>query len=195
LRGCLLLVCVASAFAYGPEAIMYPYARDLGRTATAAGLMLTAPCLGYVLGAWILTRVLPRPVRDALLAPVAVVSSVALIPTLLSPPLPALLALLVVMGLGASFVAPLNAVFARRVDPAFRGRAMGVAISVIQAAQGLAFLVAGQLTDLGLRPSSVTGLFGVAGTATVLRIAAMWRKISRIPDATRHAEQNQHLST
>jgi predicted MFS family arabinose efflux permease len=188
LRGCLLLVWVASAFAYGPEAIMYPYARDLDRTASIAGLMLTAPCLGYVLGAWVLTRVLTPPVRDALLAPAAVLSTVVLIPALLNPPLPALLALLAVLGTGASFAAPLNAVFARRVDPAFRGRAMGVAISGLLAVQGLAFLVAGQLADLGLRPSTITGLFGVAGTAAVLSAAAVWRKTTRVPGGNRDAE-------
>jgi predicted MFS family arabinose efflux permease len=179
LRGCLLLVWMASAFAFGPEAIMYPYARDLGQTASVAGLMLTAPCLGYVVGAWLLTRVLAPSVRDALLGPAAVLSTAALVPALFSPPLPLLLALLAIMGMGAAFAAPLNAIFSRRVEPAFRGRAMGVAISGLQAVQGFAFLVAGQLVDLGMRPSTVTGLFGVAGTVLVLRVDAVWRRVAR----------------
>jgi tetratricopeptide (TPR) repeat protein len=71
---------------------------------------------------------------------------------------------------------------------------MGVAISRLLAVQGLAFLVAGQLADLGLRPSTITGLFDVAGTAAVLRAAAVWRKATRVPGGSRDAETLQALT-
>jgi hypothetical protein len=68
--------------------------------------------------------------------PAAVMSTVALIRALLNPPLPVPWRCLAAMGMGASLAAPLNAIFARRVDPAFRGRAMGGAISRLKAVQG-----------------------------------------------------------
>jgi MFS family permease len=176
LRGCLVLVWLASAFAYAFEAIAYPYARALHHGASAAGLILTAPCVGYAVSAWLLTRVFAPRVRDRLLVPFAVLSTAALVPALFNPPLPILLPLLVGVGFGAAFAAPLNAIFARRVDPAFRGRAMGAAISGLLAAQGLGFLAAGEVTDMGLRPSTVTGLCGVLGTVVVLGAAAGWRR-------------------
>jgi predicted MFS family arabinose efflux permease len=182
LRSCLLLVWLASAFAYGSEAIVYPYARDLGHGASLAGLMLAAPCLGYVVGAWLLTRVLHPTVRDRLLVPAAVLSTLALTPALLEPPPAILLAMFAIMGIGAAFAAPLNAIFARRVKPAYRGRAMGVAISGLDASQGLSFLAAGAIVDLGLHPWTVTSIFGMAGTAVVVVTGTAWRRASRRQD-------------
>jgi predicted MFS family arabinose efflux permease len=177
LRGCLVLVWLASAFAYAPEAIAYPYARALHHGPSAAGLMLTAPCVGYAVSAWLLTRVVAPRVRDRLLVSFAVMSTAVLVPALLNPSLAILLPLLVGVGFGAAFAAPLNAIFARRVDPAFRGRAMGAAISGLLAAQGLGFLVAGGAIDIGLRPWTVAGLCGVVGTAAVVWAGAGWRRV------------------
>jgi MFS family permease len=181
LRGCLLLVWAAAAFAYAPEAIAYPYARELGGGPPLAGAVLALPCLGYMAGALVLTRVLSPEVRDRLLVPMAVLSTAALVPALLSPPLPVVLALFTTMGLGAAFAAPLNAVFARRVAPAYRARAMGVAISGLMAVQGLGFLVTGALLDAGLRAPAVTGLSGLLGTATVVALGLSWRRPAPAP--------------
>ena len=176
LRGCLLLVWAAAAFAYAPEAIIYPYARELGGGPALAGAILALPGLGFIIGALVLTRLLRAEVRDRLLLPMAVLSTAALAPALLSPPPAAVLVLFAAMGLGAAFAAPLNAIFARRVAPAYRARAMGVAISGLMAAQGLGFLIAGALLDAGLRAPVVTGLSGLLGTATVAALGLAWRR-------------------
>jgi len=182
LRGCLLLVWAASAFAYAPEAIVYPYAQELGGGPPLAGAVLALPCLGYMVGALVLTRVLRAEVRDRLLVPMAVLSTAALVPALLSPPLPVVLALFTTMGLGAAFAAPLNAVFARRVAPGYRARAMGVAISGLLAVQGLGFLITGALLDAGLRAPIVTGLSGLLGTATIVALGLSWRRPAPAPE-------------
>lgn len=176
LRRCLALVWVAAAVTYAPEAIAYPWAGD----PATAGLLMAAPCVGYLLGAFALTRLLSPATRDRLLVPLAVLGPAALIPAVRAP-VPVMLALLALSGAGASFAAPLNAIFARRVDPAFRGRVMGVAISGLLAAQGLGFLTAGALVQAGLSPATVVTLCGCVGCCLVAIAAARWTALTTAP--------------
>jgi MFS family permease len=187
LRGCLLLVWGASAFAYAPEAIIYPYARRLGGGPVEAGLLLAAPCVGYIAGAFLLARKLRPQVRDKLLVPAAMLATVALVPTLLAPPVAVVLVCFTAMGVGASFAAPLNAIFARRVDPSLRGRAMSVAISGLIAAQGLGFLLAGGLVQANLSPALATGLCGVAGTLLIVAVRFRAPALGESAPRPRHA--------
>ena len=181
LRGCLLVVCSASAFSYAPEGIAFPYATSLGGGAATAGLLLAAPALGFVAGALLLTRGVSPDRRDRWLVPFAVVSTAALVPMWWSPGRPGALALLMVAGAGAAFAAPLNAEFVRRVEPGYRGRAMGVAQSALLAGQGLAFLAAGAAVQAGLAPATVIALAGTAGTVVVLAGSASWRTAAGAP--------------
>jgi MFS family permease len=108
--------------------------------------------------------------------PAAVISTTVLIPALLNPGLPTMLVLFTLAGAGASFAAPLNAIFVRKVGPEYRGRAMGVAASALLGAQGIGFLVAGGVVQGGLAPSTVTRLSGAIGTASVLGLSVAWRR-------------------
>jgi MFS family permease len=176
LRGCLLLVWAASAFSFAVEGIAYPLAAQLGGGPRAAGLLLAASAAGFAPGAVVFTRLLSPRWRDRLLSPAAVFSVAILTPLVLAPSLAVAGGLLVAMGIGAAFSAPLNAIFVRRVAPAYRGRAMGVASSGLLAAQGIGFLVAGAAVDAGLAPTTVAGLSGAAGAVVVLAIAGYWRR-------------------
>jgi predicted MFS family arabinose efflux permease len=190
LRGCLLLVWFGLALPYGSEAVAYPLARALGSGAQGAGLLLAAPSLGFILGAVLLTRVLTDAMRDRLLVPFAALASAVLAPVLLSPPLPVVVSVLFVMGLGSAFAAPLNAIFAQRVKAEHRGRVMAVAISGVLAMQGLGFLLAGALADAGLRPATVVGLLGIAGLVAVGSSTLTWpdsNEQSCLVDESRHA--------
>jgi predicted MFS family arabinose efflux permease len=176
LRGCLLLVWTASAFSFAIEGVAYPFAAQLGGGPRTAGLLLAASGVGFAIGAAVLTRLLPPRSRDRLLPWAAVGSVAVLVPIVFAPSLAVAICLLVAMGAGASFAAPLNAVFVRRVAPAYRGRAMGVATSGLLSVQGLGFLAAGTAVDAGFAPSTVVGFSGIAGTAAVLASAAYWRR-------------------
>jgi Na+/melibiose symporter-like transporter len=176
LRGCLLLVWLASAFAFAPGAIAYPYVRYLGGGPGKAGLLLAAPCVGCTVGALVLTRLVRPRVRDRLLVPAAVVACSALLPVVLAPPLPVVLCLLAASGSGAAFAVPLNAIFVRRVAPELRARAMAVAISGLMAAQGLGFVLAGAAVQAGLAPPAVVGLCGAVGAPLVLVTGLTWRR-------------------
>jgi MFS family permease len=139
-------------------------------------MLLAAACVGFAAGALVLTRLLRPRSRDRLLVPAALLSTAALIPCLLAPPLPVVLCLLMLAGAGAAFSAPLNAIFVRRVAAGFRARAMGVAASGLLAAQGIGFLLAGSTVQSGLGPTTVVGLCGVVGTPVVLLAGLAWRR-------------------
>jgi predicted MFS family arabinose efflux permease len=181
LRGCLLLVWTASAFSFAIEGVAYPFAAQLGGGPRIAGLLLAASGVGFAAGAALLTRVVPPQPRDRLLPWAAAGSVMVLAPIAFAPGLAVAVGLLVAMGAGASFAAPLNAVFVRRVAPAYRGRSMGVATSGLLAVQGLGFLAAGAAVDAGFAPSTVVGSSGIAGTAAVLASVAYFRRSSSSP--------------
>lgn len=174
LRNCLLLVWIASAFCFAPEGIAYLFALELGGGPTTAGILLAAPSVGFVAGTYFLTRMVTGQRRERLLSWAALLSTAALMPLLWAADLPLVLGLLCLSGVGAAFSAPLNAVFVRRVDPVYRGRAMGVAISGLLAAQGLGFLAAGWAVQAGASPSATAGASGVLGTLAVLGIIVHW---------------------
>jgi MFS family permease len=176
LRTCLLLVWFVPLFALGPEAIVYPYARRLGGGATTAGLILAASSLGFACGAVLMTRTLTVPVRRRLVAPLAILTGASLLPLVLEPPLPVVLVLFFVSGVGAAFAAPLNALFVRRAAKEYRGRAMGVAITGLTAGQGCGFLLAGALVDTGMHPARAIALLGAAATAVAVSVAPAWKR-------------------
>jgi MFS family permease len=177
LRGCLLLVWLGSAFAFAPQAVAYPYAEELGAGPAALSLLLAVQAAGITIGGLVLTRLVGAKWRIQLLVPLAMLSTAALVPALAEPGMPVVAALFFIVGVGASFAVPLNAMFAGWVAGPLRGRAMGVAISGLNGAQGLGFVLAGGLVQAGLRPSMVTGLCGLAGMAVVTFIGLSWRTV------------------
>lgn len=175
LRAYVLLFWVASSFAYAYEAIAVPYAAEFGGGARTAGLLLAAGPLGQSTGTFVLSRLLAPSTRIRLVPPFAVLSTAALVPILAAPPLPVVLGLLFLTGFGASFAAPLNALFGRAVTDQYRGRAFGLAGAGISLCYGLTMLAAGGLADLpSLRESTVIGASGVVGTLAVLALTRIW---------------------
>ena len=176
LRACLILVWAISACCAAPEAIAVPYARSLHGGPALTGILLAAPAAGLAVGAVVLTRLVRPQARDRLLVPLAALAVTAVTGALLGPGPVLLVGLFVLVGAGMAFTVPLNAVFARRVEPAYRARAMGVAIAGLTAAQGIGFLAAGAAAQTGLRPHTVTGLCGLAGAAAILLTRPAWHR-------------------
>jgi MFS family permease len=171
LRAYVTLFWVGSAFTYAYEGIAVPWAaKVLHGDATVAGMVLAAGPLGLAAGATVLTRLLGPRRRMRLLVPFAVLSVVALIPTLVVTTLPWVLVLLFVAGFGSAFASPLNALFVRAVPAEYRGRAFGVAQSGVQALQGLAMLGAG-LAASAFAANIVVGWFGIVGTLFVIGLS------------------------
>jgi MFS family permease len=173
LRAYVLLFWVSAAFTYAPEGLAAPYARMLGGGPTAVGIFLAAAPLGVITGSIVLGRLCAPPTRVRLLIPFALLSCLALVPVLLQHSMAVTVALLALAGFGSAFTIVLNAMFVRAVPPAYRGRAIGVAIAGGYTAQGVATIAAGALAEHMALPT-VVGLSGVAGTVCVLAAAVTW---------------------
>jgi hypothetical protein len=137
-------------------------------------VLLAANPLGVTIGGLIIARLVPPDRRERLVTPLVVLS---LVPVGLAgllglttdaAPLSfvAIVALLFVSGLGASWLIPLNVAFVQAVPSAYRGRAFGVAVSGLYGVQGLGALAAG-LSAEGVSASGVVALAGVVGLLAV----------------------------
>ena len=166
---------IGTGFVYAPEGIAAPLVDELGQGATAVGILLAANPAGVTLGGLVLAR-LVTPSRRERLIPALVVLSLTpillggLVAVFAGPgtmPFAAVVALLFVSGLGASWLIPLNVTFVQAVPSAYRGRAFGVAVSGLYGVQGLGALAAGLAAE-ELAPSGVVLLCGAVGLAAVV---------------------------
>ncbi|MGY1740137.1 MULTISPECIES: MFS transporter [unclassified Blastococcus] len=180
----VVLVWVGVMFANAAEGIAAPLVDEIGGGATAVGLLLTANPLGVTIGGLLLARLVAPARRDRLVGPLVLLS---LVPVLLAGLVAAwapagrgtfavVLACMFVAGLGACWTIPLNVTFVQEVPPAYRGRAIGVAVSGLYGVQGLGALGAGLAAE-GLAPSAVVALIGGLGVLAVLPPLLAWTRL------------------
>src|SRR5215472_17260354 len=103
------------AFYAVPQAVAAPYATELGGGPAAIGLILAASASGGVLAAPVFMRLVAPPQRMRVMGPLAVAACAVLTLCLARPPLPALLAILVVSGACGAYQIAANAAFMTRV--------------------------------------------------------------------------------
>jgi MFS family permease len=169
------LLWIGTLFAYSWEGIATPLTDELGKGATALGILLAANPLGVTIGGLVLARLVPPARREGLVTPLVAVSLVplvigGLVAFLAGPgtlPFAVVVGLMFVSGLGASWLIPLNVSFVQAVPSAFRGRAFGVAVSGLYGVQGIGALGAGLLAE-GFRPSAVVAVCGGVGLLAVV---------------------------
>lgn len=178
LRLLILMLWVASAFAYAPEGLAPAYANELDRGPLAVGLLLAVSPLGVIVGGVVVGRLVRPSQRERLLVPLAILAVIALVPAAFVAWFPGILLLFFISGFGISFLIPLNVMVVRAVPPAFRGRVFGVAATGLQAVQGLAIVFAGLVAEF-LVPSTVVTLSGVVGTVLVLGLVWAARGVPR----------------
>jgi predicted MFS family arabinose efflux permease len=175
LRAIITLLWVGTLFAFAPEGLAVPFARQLGQGTTGVGVLLAANPLGVTVGALVVGRLVGPARRERLMAPLVVLSllplvGAGLIATTAGPGQVAFAAVLVLMfaaGVGAAWSIPLNVSFVQAVPSAFRGRAFGVAVSGIYGVQGVGVLAAGALAE-DLSPGGVVVVAGLLGLAAVV---------------------------
>jgi MFS family permease len=169
------LLWVGTLFAYAWEGVATPLTDELGKGATALGILLAANPLGVTVGGLIIARLVPPARREGLITPLVALS---LAPILIgglaaylagpgTVPFAVLVGMLFLSGLGASWLIPLNVSFVQAVPSAFRGRAFGVAVSGLYGVQGIGALGAGLLAE-GFRPSAVVAVCGGVGLLAVV---------------------------
>ncbi|WP_409329554.1 MFS transporter [Trujillonella humicola] len=181
----VVLVWVGVMFANAAEGIAAPLVDELGGGATAVGLLLAVNPLGVTVGGLLLVRLVPPARRDRLVPPLVLLSlvpvGVAGLLVVWAPPgraaLVAVLACMFLAGLGGAWTIPLNVTFVQEVPPAYRGRAIGVAVSGLYGVQGLGALGAGLAAE-GLAPGVVVALIGGLGVLAVLPPLLAWTRLA-----------------
>jgi len=166
------------AFYIVPEALAAPYAAHLDGGNLLVGILMAANPLGTVVGAVVVSRLLAPAVRLQLMGPLAVLSCVPLVATVLDPPAAVVVAILFLSGVGGSYNLPANAAFVAAVPGARRGQAFGLVQSGILLVQGLAILAAGALAELFPLHLVVAGA-GMLGTLAALALLSPAREAGR----------------
>ncbi|RBY81852.1 MFS transporter [Blastococcus sp. TF02A-26] len=180
----VVLVWVGVMFANAAEGIAAPLVDEIGGGATGVGLLLAANPLGVTVGGLLLGRLVPPAWRDRLvpalvllsLVPVLAAGLVALWAPAGAGTFAVVLACMFVAGIGGAWTIPLNVTFVQEVPRAFRGRAVGVAVSGLYGVQGLGALGAGLAAE-GLAPSGVVALIGGLGVLAVLPPLLSWSRL------------------
>ena len=175
---------VATMFTYASEGVAAPLVEELGSTdAAAIGVLLAANPLGVAIGGLVIARLVAPERRERLVIPLVVLSLtpifvaglVALTAAPGTIPFAVVVALLVVSGLGSSWLIPLNVSFVRAVPAAYRGRACGVAVSGLYGVQALGALGAGLVAE-GVSASGVLALSGGLGLIAVAPALVAYRR-------------------
>ncbi|HEV2087348.1 MAG TPA: MFS transporter [Cryptosporangiaceae bacterium] len=182
LRVYVLMVWLASAFAYAPEGLAPPLAEyldpsplsgEFDRDAVAVGLLLGASPLGTLIGGVVIGRYTAPDRRVRALRPLALLAVVALVPVALGPPLWVVLGLFVLSGFGMSFLLPLNALFVQALPVSFRARAFGVVQAGLQVSQGVSIIFAGLAAE-HLPVTAVVAASGLFGIVLVGALSVAW---------------------
>ena len=166
---------VGTLFGTAPEGIAAPLVAQLGQGPTQIGVLLAANPAGVTVGGLLIARALTQQRREQLVPGLVVLSLVPILVaglvTMWGAPgqgaYAAVVALLFVAGLGASWTIPLNVAFVQGVPSAYRGRAFGVAVSGLYGVQGIGVLAAGAAAE-GIAPGGVVAAVGGLGLLAVV---------------------------
>jgi MFS family permease len=185
LRWLLVLGTLGMVVVIPTEGLAVPTAARLGGGPVAAGILSAAAPAGYVVGAFLLTR-LREEQRLRILHPLLLVTTLALLLTPVMGSVGAVTAVWTVAGAGSAFQVVANSQFVLATPPMFRARAFGVAATVIMGSQGLALLAAGALAD-AIDPRQVVALIALAAIVALPAVRGLSPKRAR-------KTQGKHLS-
>lgn len=162
-----------------PEALAVPYADAIGGGPVAAGLLIAADPAGMAAGIFILRRLLPRPVIFSWMAPLAALSGVPLLLTLLEPPVPISALLFAVCGAcsGYLFVGA-GPEFQDQAPEGAKAGLMGWFRSGTFIMQGVATFAAGVLAD-AIGPAGAMAVIGAVAIIAGVHAAGMWHRANR----------------
>jgi MFS family permease len=169
----LVLFGWLAGFAVVPEGLAAPYAHSLGGGAPTIGLLMAALAAGTVLGGCALGRLLRPTERLRPMGWLAMLSCAPLVFSLAHPPLPAVLLLWGLAGLGSAYQLTAAAAFAQALPAAQRAGAFAVAQSGLLAAQGLGIVLAGAVAQR-TGPQAAVALAGLTGLLAAATLATEW---------------------
>ena len=176
LRTLALLAWLAGCYIV-PYGVATPMAAEIGGGPATAGMIMASPAIGAIIGGFPLTRLVPPPLRTHLLGLLAILASLPLTVWILKPPLWAMVLLLVVSGMAASYQFVANATFVLCAPSTGRGVAFGLVAAGLQVAQGIGIAVASFLVE-HVGTHLVVTLAGLIGTLGAVALAFPWSRLS-----------------
>ncbi len=179
LRSLAALAWASITFTISFEALGAPLARATHSSSWAVGVLLAAQPVGTVSGALLVTKV-PNRYRPKVMQLLAVLSLAPLLVGFIRPPLPVLLVMGVLAGLGIAFNILASTAFVTRVDQHVRGRALGLVSTGMLVGQGVGVLAAGWLAT-AIDPRTAVawmGLLGLVAVGVALADGAPGRQVS-----------------
>jgi predicted MFS family arabinose efflux permease len=172
LRSLLAIACCCGFYVI-PEGLAVPISAQLGGTAVLGWLLVANP-VGTVLGALLISR-LPRARQLRLLGPLAVLTSLLLLPTGWSPGLVPIVLLWTLSGMCSAHDLITQVQYSLAAPAEQRGQVIGVAIAALRASQGVGIAAAGALTQV-LAPTAVVGVAAAAGATAATLAATAWTR-------------------
>lgn len=161
-----------------PEGLAAPLAAEMGVGKQAVGWLLAADPLGFVIGAFLLSRFVSAEQRRKLLGVLAVLPMVALIVFILKPGLIPALLLLAAAGAAGAYLITVSATFITWVPNELRGGAGGVYRTGLRVAQGVGVGLGGLAADRLGSATSAIALAGVVGLLLAVLVAFSWAQVN-----------------
>ena len=160
-----------------PEGLAAPLARQLGAPSAAVGWLLAADPLGFVVGAYLLSKFASAPTRQRLLGVLATLSLALLALFLLRPNLPVALVLLALAGAMGAYIITVTATFSTWVPNEMRGGAGGLYRTGLRVAQGVGVAIGGVVAQATGSAVTAIALAGVAGVVLAIPTAFSWTRV------------------
>ncbi|OXM44927.1 MFS transporter [Amycolatopsis alba] len=157
-----------------PEGLAAPLAAEMGVGKQAVGWLLAADPLGFVIGAFLLSRFVSAEQRRKLLGVLAALPMVALIAFALKPGLIPALLLLAAAGAAGAYLITVSATFITWVPNGLRGGAGGVYRTGLRVAQGIGAGLGGLAADRLGAATSAIALAGMVGLLLAVLVALSW---------------------
>ncbi|MFJ3302826.1 MFS transporter [Streptomyces sp. NPDC086549] len=179
IRVLLLLFWVPPMFAVAPEALVAPYADELGAGSTGLGLLMCALPVGTVAGE-VLAGSRLRPVtRERITLPLVCLTLLPYLGYVLHPGLATSLLLLLLSGAGSAYTLGLDQWLVRAVPDELRGRTMTVLSAGLMTLQGVGMALAGVAAEAVGVPATVAGAGALGVLCCCVLAAAVRRTESR----------------
>lgn len=145
-----------------PEALGIGYLARAGEPSHALGWWLAALPTGVLIGEVTAIWFLPPRYRIPAIRPLSALIFVPLLFLVVTPPLPVVIGLLVLAGLGSAYTLGLDILGLQVTAEPLRGRMFTISSAGLMSLQGLGFTVAGVLGSL-LSPRAAIGIAAVLG--------------------------------
>jgi MFS family permease len=178
---------LSASVVIAPEGLAVAIAAEDGRGAVAAGVLTAAVPAGFLVGSWLVLRQ-PPDRREHLFPWMVAASCLPLLLTAVVQDVAVITVLWVLAGIGNALQLVANASFVQEVPQHLRGRAFGVAVTLLMAVQGVLLLVAGALAEVTGPRVPVAVLAGLGLLLVPLLVAVTPSRATTAPLSTAPVE-------